>query len=105
MREGTTEGNEVMGWYIKPVSEAPEGIFDRLSSVQRALADALHQELLVQDDGPGERYWAAFMPQGGIDPLEIVFCPLGSNEVKGSLKISPEGDITDRTGVAVNFIQ
>lgn len=92
-----------MGWQIKPVTEMPDPISNKLSSVQRALAEALHMELQTQEEEPA--YWAAFMPQYGTDPIEIVFCPMKSNEVVGSMKISREGDITDREGVADRFIQ
>lgn len=92
-----------MPWFIKPVNEMPDHVGKDLSSTQRALAEALNMELQVYEGDP--KYWAAFMPQFGTDPIEIVFCPMGSNEIKGSLKIGKEGDITDREGVAVDFIQ
>ena len=92
-----------MTWHIKPVTEMPDPISNKLSSTQRALAEALHLELQVQEGD--QTYWAAFMPQYGTDPIEIVFCPMGSNEVVGTLKISREGEITDREGVADQFIQ
>lgn len=75
-----------------------------LTSVQKALFKALDTELRTMDeDEPG--YWASFQPEEGNDPMTIFFCLVGTFTVLGKFKIFPDGNITDREGVAEHFLK
>lgn len=91
-------------FFIKKIEDGDDDLMRSLSSVQKALIMTLNSELTMREEEP--IVWAAFNPiQGDVNQLEVVFCPLGTANIVGSLKIDREGEITEVQGLGNEFLQ